>query len=119
MSGAMADAMDARADLDGLACVDLRSGFVLAASTRDEESREALEFAAQTAAQLCAAPKLDVADEDVSRTRETLVVSGTAIHAFALSKRQPDYVVVGVAHGSANVALLLASVRSVADSLLD
>ena len=112
----MAGMLRADADLDALAYVDFRTGAVLSASTRDEPSRLALEIAAQAASQLCAAPPLAARD---SHAGETLVVSDSAVHVFALAKRLPGSVVVGVARPGANVALVLSAVRSLASSLVE
>jgi hypothetical protein len=106
-------------DLDGMACLDLETGVLLALSTRDERSFASLELAALAAAQLCAAPRLETLFDEGATAREALVVSETSVHAFALSKRCPGRIVIAVAPGDTNVALLLASVRSVAESLAD
>jgi hypothetical protein len=117
LRAALSDALSAQDDVDGLACVDVRTGAVIAASTRDRRAREALDLAAQAASQLCVAPRLQSPEEDDARAREALVVSQNVIHAFARSRRHPERVVIGIAHGGANLALLLASLRAIADGL--
>ena len=119
LSAAMGSLIHAEAELDGLACVDLRTGAVLSASTRDEASRRALEVAAQVALQLCAAPPMESGGRADGHLRETFVVSSSAVHVYALSRRRPGCVLVGTARGGANVALVLSSIRALAETLVD
>ncbi len=113
----MARALVGAGDLEAVACVDLRNGAVLADAVRDDDARDVLELATHAAPLLCTAPRLDAAMGDDVRAREAVVVSESAVHAFARSSRHPDLVVVGVARAGANVALLLASVRAMADAM--
>jgi len=117
----LAGALRAHEELDALAWVDLKSGTVMNASTRTGASSEALELAAVVASELCGAPRMDARpdQEPDDGAREVLVVSGSTIHAFARPQGASNRVVVGVAGGAANVALLLASVRSVAAAILE
>ncbi len=119
LNAEMARLLGAEAELDALACVDLRTGAVLSWSTRDEASRRTLEVAAQAASQLCLAPPLDTRGEGDARVRETLIVSDSAVHVFALSISRPGCAFVGVARGGANVGLVMASVRSLAVGLVE
>jgi hypothetical protein len=118
---AITDALHAQDDVHALACVDLERGVVLAAAARDEESpRDAVEIAAQVAAQLSVAPRVAHAahaahdTHDDALAREGLAVSDRVIHAFARVSARPEWAVVAVARGGANVALVIASVRSLA-----
>ncbi|HEX3769406.1 MAG TPA: hypothetical protein VHV30_01015 [Polyangiaceae bacterium] len=117
LRAALSDALAAQDDVDGFACVDVRAGAVIEASARDRRVREALDLAARAAAQICAAPRLESPEEDDARARGALVVSDTAVHAFARSRRSPGRVVVGIGRGHVNVGLLLASVHAIADGL--
>jgi hypothetical protein len=117
LRAALSDALAAQDDVDGFACVDVRTGAVIEASFRDRRAREALDLAAQAAAQICAAPRLQPSEEDDASARAALVVSDSAVHAFARSRGSPGRIVVGIAHGHVNVALLLASVHAIADGL--
>jgi hypothetical protein len=117
----IANGLLAHEELDALACVDVETGSVLGLVARRDDSREALDLATQAAAHLCTAPRLDpfVDDEEQGHAREAFIVSDQAIYLFAVSRCRPDLIVVGVARRAANVGLLLASVRAVADSLAD
>ena len=119
MNEAMEGALSVESDLEALAWVDLRSGVVFQALLKTDEAHEALDLATVAAQQLCAAPRVEEAGSDESRPREALVVSESAVHAFVVSRRLPDCAVVGVGRPNANVALLLASVRSVAEALAE
>lgn len=116
-SPAMTEALTAESELEALAWIDLRSGVVFHALARDDGAYDALDLATIAAQQLCASPRADATAEQDERPREALVVSETAVHAFVVSRRLPDCAVVGVGPADANVGLLLASVRSVAEGL--
>ena len=120
LKASMANGLLAHEGLHALACVDVESGALLGIEVRDESAREALDLATQAATQLCIVPRLDplVEGED-ERARAALVVSESAVHFYALSRGRSTVVVVGVAGRAANVGLLLAAVRSIADSLVD
>jgi len=113
-----------------VACADVRAGFVIGASARGEEEREAATNAAACAAQICALPSVLASpsseeprrvslidDGEETDASGALIVSSSWIHAYARVERRPELVVVGVARGDANVALLLAWVKSVAGGL--
>ena len=119
LNAEMARLLGAEADLAALACVELRTGAVLSCSARDEPSRRTLEVAAQAASQLCLAPRLDTAGEGDAPVRETLIVSNSAVHVFALSRTRPGCALVGVARGGANVGLVMASVRALAGAAVE
>jgi len=119
IDGAMKDALRSAPGAVAIACADVRAGFVLGASARGDAEREAATNAAACAAQLCTTPKLG-ADPDMDEEADgdgALVVSSSWIHAFARVARRPELVVVGVATGDANVALLLDWVKRVAGRL--
>jgi hypothetical protein len=107
---AIARALDAHRDLDALGCVEVASGLVLSSSARDAAAREALEQAAQAAVQLCAPPPLEAYGP--INVRETFLVSESSVHVFMRSHVSPRCVLVGVARGDANVALVLAMLRT-------
>ena len=98
----------ARPDAAALACMDTRSGLLLGLETRDEAVREAVEIAASSASEMCSAPDDDACDE-------SFVVSPEWVHAFRRVPRRRDLVLVGVARGDGNVALLRAWIRQVAE----
>jgi hypothetical protein len=112
--------LDASAHADAgiqmLACVDLASGVVLDSSTRGGEASDALDFAAEAVCQLSTSPRVDVGSAPPD-AREAFIVSDRAIHALARSERNPDRVIVAVAPSGANVALVMATIRSLADAL--
>ena len=105
--------------IEVLACVDLSSGVVLDSSARDERTRETIDLAVMAACQLSVGPRPDAAGASDEDAREALIVSERGIHALARSERHPDRVVVAVAHPGSNVALVLATVRSIANALSD
>lgn len=114
LDGALDDALRGGPDALAIACADVRAGFVLGAAGRGDDEREAATNAAACAAELCAVP--DDHDEEMDAAG-ALVVSSTWVHAYARVSERPDLVIVGVARGDANVALLLDWVRRVAGGL--
>jgi hypothetical protein len=100
-----------------VACVDLSSGVVLDSSMDEDDPSGALDLAAQAVCQLSTSPRAEVGAAADPDAREALIVSDRAIHALARSDRHPDRIVVAVAPPSANVALVLAAVRSMAETL--
>lgn len=119
IDGAMEEALRSGPGAVAIACADVRAGFVLGASARGDSEREAATNAAACAAQLCSTPPLGgdpELDEDTDG-EGALVVSSSWIHAYARVARRPELVVVGVAKGDANVALLLDWVKRVAGGL--
>jgi CelD/BcsL family acetyltransferase involved in cellulose biosynthesis len=126
LDGAMDEALRVGPEALAIACADVHAGFVIGASARGDAEREAATNAAACAAQLCAMPRLaDGRDEDdeaqfTSDEKDAsgaLVVSSRWIHAYARVANRPDLVVVGVARGDANVALVLDWVKRVAGGL--
>jgi hypothetical protein len=96
---------------DALGCVEVRRGALLTAWARDADAREALEIAAQAVSQLFSPPAVD--DGDDAMPREVIVVSRSAIHAFARCEGRPGCVAVGIVRGGeATLGLLLASLRT-------
>jgi hypothetical protein len=94
-----------------LACMDTRSGMLLGLEARPDVSRDAVEIAASVAEQLCQGPEEEAGDE-------SFVVSSGWVHAYRRVPRRRDLVVVGVARGDANVALLRAWLRQVAERVV-
>ena len=114
----ISDVLRAHAEVQALACVDLESGAVLVASTRDGTWSDAVEIAAQVAAEICVVPSADASLDEAVPAREAVVVSETGVHAFARPTQRPDLAVVAIARPGMNVALLLASVRGVAAAMV-
>lgn len=113
----MDDALRGGPNAVAIACADVRAGFVLGASARGDEEREAATNAAACAGQICSIPANDGVDDEVIDGSSALVVSSRWVHAYARVSRRPELVVVGVAHADANVALLLDWVKRVAGGL--
>lgn len=112
----MKQALDDRADAVALACMDTKSGLVLGLQVRGEVARDEVELAAFAAAEVCSVPSFDGgADGWVDESDEAFVASAQYVHAFARVPTQRDLVVVGLAKGDANVALLRAWLRAVAE----
>ena len=103
----------ARPDAVALACMDTRSGLLLGFEVRDESARDDAELAALSAAQICAvpAPEADT-QEDCD---DSFVASARWVHAYARVPKSKELVVVGLAPGHANVALLRAWIRQIAE----
>ncbi|MBS2014572.1 MAG: hypothetical protein JST00_16920 [Deltaproteobacteria bacterium] len=111
----MREALGARPEAVALACMDTRSGLLLGIQVRGDVPRDDVEIAAYSAAELCTAPSID--DVDTSSGEEcdeTFVASSRWVHAYARVPTRRDLVVVGLAPGDANVALLRAWIRQVA-----
>jgi hypothetical protein len=111
------EALRERPEAMALACVDAHTGIVLGASCREESFRRRLPEAALAAAQLCAAPRLDVLHDEESETEEALLVSNGWVHVCARGAPRRELILVGIAAGRANVALLAAWVRDVRRAL--
>jgi hypothetical protein len=105
---AMKSELAAEPKAAALACMDTRSGILLGLEARPDVARDAVEIAASVAQQLCCGPEEDAGDE-------SFVVSSDWVHAYRRVPRKRDLVVVGVARGDANVALLRAWLRQVAE----
>lgn len=113
---AMKEALDDRADAVALACMDTRSGLVLGLQVRGDVGRDDVELAALAAADVCTLPSLDVGCEGwPEESDEAFVASNQYVHAFARVPRRRELVVVGLAKADANVALLRAWLRAVAE----
>lgn len=112
---AMRDALATRPDAVALACMDTRSGLVLGMEVRAEVARDDVELATLSAAEMCSVPHLDggIGDGMVD-TDESFVASSQWVHAYVRVPSRRDLVVVGLAAGDANVALLRAWLREVA-----
>jgi hypothetical protein len=71
---------------------------------------------ALAAAQLCSAPRVDGSTYDSEEAcDESFVAAARWIHAYARVPTRRDLVVVGLAPGDANLALLRAWIREVAE----
>lgn len=112
--GSMNQALAAYREAAAVACVDARTGMLLGASTRGANFEDVLEHAAIGVSSLCTAPS-SRGDDESDDVDETLVISDAWTHAFARVRDRPDLIVVGMAPGSTNVALLRKWVREVAD----
>jgi hypothetical protein len=113
---AMKEALASRPDAVALACMDTRSGLLLGIQVRGDVPRDDVEVAAFSAAQLCSAPQANgAADDPDEECDETFVASSRWVHAYARVPSRRDLVVVGLAPGNANLALLRAWIREVAD----
>lgn len=105
-------------NLAAAGCVDLRRSSVVVAWAKNVDARRVLELAAHAASQLFLPTRLrDGDDPDGAMPREAVIVSDSAIFAFARCARQPERVMVGMTPGDGNLALLLASVRTMEDAL--
>lgn len=112
----MREALCSRPDAVALACMDTRSGLVLGMQVRGAVDRDEVEVAAYSAAQLCSAPPASEDPEaDEEACDEAFVASARWVHAFARVPNRRDLVVVGLAPGDTNVALLRAWIREVAE----
>ena len=100
-----------------LACIDVRSGFVLDVVGRSEATREVASAAAMTASQLCVLPRLEGEDGESVDADEAIFVSSSWVHAFARVPGRPELLLVGVADASASVAVVLAWVKTSCRSL--
>lgn len=115
MDAALRDAPGAVA----IACADVRAGLVLGASAEGDDAHEAATDAAACAGQICALPLSWTDDGEERGSSSALVVSSAWIHAFSRVARRPELVVVGVARGDGNAALLVDWVRRVATGFGD
>lgn len=113
IDAAMKEELAARPEAVALACMDTRSGLLLGLEVRDDAARDDVEMAALSAAQICSVPAPDVeVQEDCD---ESFVASARWVHAYARVPERKDLVVVGLAPGHANVALLRAWIRQIAE----
>jgi hypothetical protein len=117
---AMKEALASQPEAVALACMDTRSGLLLGVQMRADVPRDDVETAAFAAVQLCSAPR-DGSDAHCSDGEpeeedadESLLASSHWVHAYARVPTRRDLVVVGLARGDANIALLHAWIRQVA-----
>jgi hypothetical protein len=114
---AIREALGARPEAVALACMDTLSGLLLGLEVQGDVPRGDVELAALSAAQLCSGPL--AAQESVegfdAASDEALVASTEWVHAYARVPTRRDLVVVGLAPGSANLALFREWVRRVAE----
>lgn len=109
----MREELAARPDAVALACMDTRSGLLLGLEVRDMAARDDVEMAALSAAQICSvpAPDADLQEE----CDESFVASARWVHAYARVPERKDLVMVGLAPGHANITLLRAWIRQIAE----
>lgn len=111
----MQEALGSRPEAVALACMDTRSGLLLGLQVKGGVARDDVEVAAYSAAELCTAPGSSELEEPAGEDcDETFVASSRWVHAYARVPTRRDLVVVGLAPGDANVALLRAWIRQVA-----
>lgn len=116
LESTMKEALASRADALGVACMDTRSGLVLGVTVRGDVARDDVELAACSAAQLCSVPCEDEASDDAEEAcDEAFISSSRWVHVYARVPAQRDLVIVGLAPGNTNVALLRAWIREVAE----
>jgi len=114
----MKAALSSQHDAVALACMDTRSGLVLGLSLRSDVPRDDVEIAALSAAELCSAPShSDAPDASDEPCDESFVASTNWVHAYARVPTRRDLVVVGLAPSNANIALLRAWLRKVAETV--
>ncbi|MBX3229257.1 MAG: hypothetical protein KIT84_18450 [Labilithrix sp.] len=106
----MREELASRTDAVALACLDTRAGLVLGLELRVDVLHDDAEKAALSAVCTTSPTKEELADFD-----ESLVASGRWVHAYARVPDRHDLVVVGVAPGDANVALLRTWIRTIAE----
>ncbi len=112
----MKEALASRSDAVALACMDTRSGLVLGIQVRGDVPPDDVEVAALSAAQLCSAPRPEATPDDAEEPcEEAFVASSRWVHAYARVPERRELVVVGLAPGDANIALLRAWIRQVAE----
>ena len=109
----MKEELAARPDAVALACMDTRSGLLLGLEVRDDTARDDVEVAALSAAQICSVPAPEA--DETEDCDESFVASARWVHAYARVPERRDLVVVGLAPGHANVALLRAWIRRIAE----
>lgn len=114
----MREQLASQSDAVALACMDTRSGLVLGLHVRGDVPRDDVEIAAISAAELCSAPPNGGLDTDPDEaSEECFVASSRWVHAYARVPSRHELVVVGLAPGNANVALLRAWIRRVAETV--
>jgi len=109
----MREELAARPDAVALACMDTRSGLLLGLEVKGDARRDDVEMAAFSAAQVLAAPGSEEDAPDLSD--ESFIASARWVHAYARVPKKKDLVVVALAPGDANVALLRAWIRQIAE----
>lgn len=106
LEATMREALDARPDVEALACMDGSAGLLLGMYVRGDVPRELVELAALSASDLCRSPELDEASTADPGCPEAFVASDAWVHAFARVPNRPELLVMGLAPRGANVALL-------------
>jgi hypothetical protein len=106
LEATMRDALDARPDVEALACMDGSAGLLLGMYVRGDVPHELVELAALSAPDLCRSPELDDAASAGPGSPDAFVASDSWVHAFARVPNRPELVVMGLAPRGANVALL-------------
>jgi hypothetical protein len=115
---AMKEALASGPTAVALACMDTRSGLLLGMEIRGDVARDDVEVAAFSAVELCSVPPADAASSDTEEPcDESYVASAHWVHAFARVPSRRDLVVVGLAPGDANIALLRAWIHEVAEQV--
>lgn len=113
----MRDALEGRPEAVALACMDTRSGLLLGIQVRGDVARDDVEVAAFSAAELCSSPPTGDVEDASDECEETFVAASRWVHAYARVPSRRDLVVVGLAPGNANLALLRAWIRRVAEQV--
>lgn len=108
----MREELAAKPDAIALACMDTRSGLLLGLEVRPDAARDDVELAALSAAQLCSVP---TGEDETEECDESFVASARWVHAYARVPSKRDLIVVGLAPGNANVALLRTWIREIAE----
>jgi hypothetical protein len=100
----------------GLACIDARSGILLASAQRlgDLALTDALSSAAACTAELATTPPID---DRPAPSDETMIVGARWVQVLVRAPAAPDVVVLGMAEAGANLGLLLSCARNVAKSV--
>lgn len=110
----MREELKAKPDAVALACMDTRSGLLLGLEVRPDAARDEVELAALSAAQLCSVP-VPGSEDETEDCDESFVASARWVHAYARVPARRDLIVVGLAPGNANVALLRTWIREIAE----
>lgn len=116
---AIDQALAQRPEASALACVDARSGLVLASAARSEEALDAISSTGVTSSVLSAPPSFEGREEGepVPPSDRTLVMTRRWVQVHEGVPGRPGLFVVGVADAGANVGLLASCVRDVSSLL--
>ncbi len=110
---AMQEALGSRPDAVAVACMDTGAGLMLGMEVRSDVPRGDVEAAAYSAAELCSAPAL--LEDGEQACEESFVASTRWVHVYARIPHRRELVVVGIAPGEANIALLRVWIRQLAE----